>query len=141
MGFNNGFITRIDEAAPRSVFTFHFPEKPFDPEHLERQQEPDPDRPWMPLTHLVERDDHILVFSYDDVYRVDKALTKWKREATLNLEYKWEGPTLRLGAYPVDQPGLSAHAPGEPFVFSTMSRRLCRAKGRKNTLARPSRPS
>ncbi|HZW33075.1 MAG TPA: hypothetical protein VFF52_20330 [Isosphaeraceae bacterium] len=91
MGLNRGESTRVDGAEPRTVFAFEPPK--------ENGKEPDPDRPRLPITRTLEEDRGLLVFSYSDVFRVDRALSSCKRAATLHIRYRWGRPDA-VGAYP-----------------------------------------
>jgi hypothetical protein len=80
MGLNDAEITRVDEAKAQTMAAFDPPRDP--------QREPDPSRPRMPITHIVEETGGLLVFSYSDVFRVDTALKNWKTAATLKIHYR-----------------------------------------------------
>ena len=111
MGFNEGEITRVDEAKARTMAAFDPPPNP--------RQKPDPSRPWMPITHVIEENDGLLVFSYSDVFRVDKALKAWKRAATLEIQYRWGRPDA-VGAYPAVSTVHSPSREGEPYWLATI---------------------
>jgi hypothetical protein len=109
---NQGVITRVDEGKARPLAEFEPPENP--------QQEPDPARPGMPITQIVEESHGLLVFSYDDVFRVDKALKDWKRVAELKVHYRWGRPDA-MGSYPAVR---TIHPPGrdgEPYLLATIA--------------------
>ena len=82
----------------------------------------------MPITHVVEEDGGLLVFSYSDVFRVDKALKSWKKVATLEIQYRWGRPDA-VGSYPsvcaVHPPGRE----GEPYVLATVGDGYCAPGG------------
>lgn len=112
MGFNYGEIVRVDVARPQTLFAFEPPDEP--------EKEPDPGRPRLPITHIVEEGDgRLLVFSYSDLFRADRALLTWKKAATLNISYRWGRPDA-VGAYPsvcaVHPPGR----PGGPYLLATV---------------------
>src|SRR5262249_25402481 len=71
LGLSPGGFARVDGAEPLRLAAF---EPPPDPE-----PKPDPDRPRLPITHVVEENGSLLVFSYNDVFRVDRALKSWKK--------------------------------------------------------------
>lgn len=123
MGLNSGYITRIDGAEPRPLSSFEtFP----DPE-----KKPDPDRPRLPITHVVE-DGGLLVFSYSDVFRVDKELKTWKAFTTLAIQYRWGRPDA-VGSYPSV---CAVHPPtrgGEPYVLATVADGYVLLEGTKAT--------
>lgn len=101
-GVHSAEIARIDVAEPRSLFA----------------SEPDPRRPRWPITHVIEEEGGLLVFSYSDVFRVDQALKSWKKIATLAIQYRWGRPEA-VGFYPSV---LAVHPPGragEPYVLAT----------------------
>jgi hypothetical protein len=111
MGFNYGEITRADIAEPRTLFAF---DPPRDPE-----KGPDPSLPRMPITHIVEENGGLLVFSYSDVFRVDKALKSWKKVATLEIQYRWGRPDA-VGSYPSVRAVHPPRREGEPYVLATV---------------------
>jgi hypothetical protein len=111
MGSNSGEITRVDEGHARIVIAFDPPRK--------LGQEPDQTRPYLPITHVVEEKNGLLVFSYSDVFRVDKAFKKWTRAARLTIAYRWGRPDA-VGSYPAVQ---TVHPPvreGEPYLLATV---------------------
>jgi hypothetical protein len=112
MGVNEGQITRVDEGEARTLVAFHPPVNPVEPV-------PDPSRPGMPITHIIEESNGLLIFSYSDVFRVDKALKAWKRSATLEIQYHWGRPDA-MGSYPAVR---TVHPPsheGEPYLLATI---------------------
>jgi hypothetical protein len=124
MGFNSGYITRIDGAEPQPLFTF----KPTG----ELGKEPDPGRPSLPITHVIEEDSGLLVFSYSDVFRVDKELKAWKKFATLAIQYRSGRPDA-VGSYPSVR---AVHPPirdGEPYVLATVGDGYVLLEGTKPT--------
>ncbi len=113
MGFNEAYVTRIDEAEPHPLFSF---------------------AGLLPITHIVEEDGHLLVFSYSNVFRVDKALRCWDREATLAIESR-EGRPDAVGSYPSVQ---AVHPPtkkGEPYVVATVGDGYVLLEGLRTTTA------
>jgi hypothetical protein len=111
-GLNSGSITRVDEAEPRPLLAFrNLP----DPE-----REPDPGRPLMPITHVLEEGGGVLVFSYSDVFRADRGLTSWKKVATLEIRYRWGRPDA-MGAYPSVRAVHPPRREGEPYVLATVA--------------------
>jgi hypothetical protein len=124
MGFNSGFIIRIDGVEPRPLFTFEPPR--------EEGKAPDPSLPMLPITHIVEEDGGLFVFSYSDVFRVDKTLSSWKTAATLEISYRWGRPDA-VGAYPSV---CAVHPPrrvGEPYVLATVGDGYVLLQGTKAT--------
>ena len=111
MGMNHGEITRIDEAKAQTLATFEPPENP--------QPKPEPSRPWLPITHIVEENRGLLVFSYSDVFRVEKALKDWKRAATLRIHYRWGRPDA-MGSYPAVRTVHPPNREGEPYLLATI---------------------
>ncbi|MFZ5480443.1 MAG: hypothetical protein ACOZNI_27020 [Myxococcota bacterium] len=66
------------------------------------EHEPTPNRgPRFPITHVLEGPsaDELTVLAYSDVYRVDRALTGWKKVGTLDLLYSGGRPDA-VGTYP-----------------------------------------
>jgi len=55
MDFDIVRIIRVDEAEARTLVAFEPPR--------DRQQKPDPNKPGMPITHVVEENGCLLVFS------------------------------------------------------------------------------
>ncbi|MHC5540423.1 hypothetical protein ACYOEI_19555, partial [Singulisphaera rosea] len=109
---NSAHITRVDGDEPRPLFHFQ--------PHPGLENEPDPGRPRFPITHIVEEDDGPLVFSYSDVFRVDRELKAWKKVATLEIQYRWGRPDA-VGAYPSV---CAVHPPrrgGDPYVLATVA--------------------
>lgn len=112
MGFNSGYLTRLDEKEPRSLLTFEGPHGP--------EEKVDPDRPMLPVTRVVEENNSLLVFSYSDVFRFDKKLKSGKRVASLEIQYRWGRPDA-VGAYPSLR---TVHPPtreGEPYALATIA--------------------
>jgi hypothetical protein len=124
MGSNYGEITRIDVAEPRTLFAFDPPEDP--------EKEPDPNLPRMPITHIVEENGGLLVFSYSDVFRVDKELKSWKKVATLMIQYRWGRPDA-VGAYPSVCAVHPPRRPGGPYLLATIGDGYVRLDGEKAT--------
>ena len=111
MGYNTACIWRIDGAEPRQLVKFDPPQ--------DREKEPDPNLPGLPITHVVEEEGGLLVLSYSDVFRVDPALRSWKQVATLDIRYRWGRPNA-IGAAPSV---CALHPPrreGEPYVLATV---------------------
>ena len=113
-----GVITRIDGVEPRRCSLFEPPRR--DP-----SKSPTPIRPSLPITHIVEENGGLLVFSYSDVFRVDKALKSWKKVATLEIQYRWGRPDA-VGSYPSVR---AVHPP------TARRRALCPRHGRRRVRA------
>ena len=111
MGSSSGSVTRIDESRPRQLSSFG--------SHPEIEKAPDPRRPILPITHIVEEDGSLLIFSYSDVFRVDKALKSWKKVATLQIQYRWGRPDA-VGSYPSVQVVHPPIREGGPYVLATV---------------------
>ena len=92
MGLNSGLITRVDQAEPRQAVRIRSG-------RTTKPRQPDPGRPRLPITHVVEEDNGLLVLSYSDVFRVDSDFTSWKKAATLEIAYRWGRPDA-VGSYP-----------------------------------------
>jgi len=112
MGFNSGAITRLDTPEPQTLFAFEPPR--------DREAKPDPDRPRMPITHVVEENDGLVVFSYSDVFRVDTALKSWKKFATLDINYRPGRPDA-VGSYPSVSAVHPPRRPGGPWLIATVA--------------------
>ncbi len=126
MGIARGAITRVDGAAPQTLYHFVYPEDPL------RRQEPAPDQPIMPFTHVLEESGGLLVFSYSDVFRVDKAFKSWKAVATLDIDYRW-GRRDAVGMYPTVNAVLPPTREGEPYVITTDRNGILLLEGTKVT--------
>lgn len=124
MGFNSGVITRVDGVEPRPLFAFEPPRG--------RAQQPDPAGPRLPITQVVEEEGGLLVFSYSDVFRVDRALSTWKRAATLDIGYRWGRPDA-VGAYPSVCAVHPPRRPGEPYLLATVADGYVLLEGGKAT--------
>jgi hypothetical protein len=111
MGLNQGYVTRIDGTEPRPLVAFE-PTR-------EVEKKPDPDQPSLPITHVAEEKDGLLVFSYSDVFRVAKSLKNWKKVATLEIQYRW-GRRDAVGAYPSVRAVHPPSRDGEPYVLATV---------------------
>jgi hypothetical protein len=122
MGFNDGYISRVDGDKPRPLFTT-VPLRHF-------EQEPDRSQPYMPITHVIEEGDGLLVLSYSDVFRADPKFLVWQPVATLEIGYRWGRPDA-VGAYPSV---CAAHLPeraGEPYRFATVADGYVTLDGKK----------
>jgi len=92
MGFNDGYITRVD--VPRSERLASFG-------RVEVRGPPPPGQPKGPITLMVvdSARDEVVVFSYGDVYRVDRRLRSWQKVHSLDIHYRWGRPDA-VGSYP-----------------------------------------
>jgi hypothetical protein len=72
MGIASAVITRVDQAEPRRLFLGESP--PFAGEPPEKGQATKRERPYLPITHIVEEQGKLRVFSYSDVFLTDKEL-------------------------------------------------------------------
>jgi hypothetical protein len=124
MGFNQGEITRVDVPQPRTLFAFEPPKA--------NGKEPDPGRPRLPITHVLEEDGGLLVFSYSDVFRVDRAFSSWKRAATIHIKYRWGRPDA-VGAYPSVSAVHPPRRPGDPYLLATIGDGYVSLEGGKTT--------
>jgi hypothetical protein len=124
MGVNHGYVTRIDGAEPRPLVTFEPPR--------DAEKKPNPEQPSLPITHIVEEKDALLVFSYSDVFRVDKSLKTWKKVATLEIQYRWGRPDA-MGAYPSVRAVHPPSRDGEPYVLATVGDGYVLLEGAKAT--------
>jgi hypothetical protein len=105
-------ITRIDEDKPRLLSGRELS----DGQTKELRQA----GPLVPISHIFEENDSLRVFSYNDVFRVDKTLKSWKKLATLSLHYRPGRPDA-MGLYPAVR---AVHPPardGEPFILATIA--------------------
>ena len=75
----------------------------------------------------------MLVFSYDDVFRVDKTLKTWKQFATLSLQYRPGRPDA-MGSYPAVRAVHPPSRDGEPYVLATSGDGYVLLQGAKATM-------
>jgi hypothetical protein len=108
MGVNDGEIVRVDGPEPKLLHAFHF------------FGDPGPGSPRLPFTHIREEDGGLLVFSYHEVFRVDRALTAWKQVGTFLIGYRWGRPDA-VGAYPAVKAVHPPARPGEPYMIATIA--------------------
>jgi hypothetical protein len=124
-GLNEGQITRVDDGEARAIVSFqsrvNVP-----------QPEPDPNRPRMAITHILEEKGGLLVFSYSDVFRVDKAFKAWNKAATLKIQYRWGRPDA-MGAYPAVRAVHPRRREGEPYLLATIGDGYVCFAGQKGT--------
>jgi hypothetical protein len=111
MGFDCGEITRIDEAKAQTIAAFDPPPN--------LRQERDPSVPRMPITQVIEEKTGLLVFSYSDIFRADKALKAWNKFASLKIQYRWGRPDA-VGAYPAIRTIHPPSREGESYVLATI---------------------
>jgi hypothetical protein len=111
MGVNSAFITRIDGDEPRPLFETQ--------PAVTRAEDRETGRPRVPITHIAEEVGSLVVFSYSEVFRVDKKLTTWKKLATLGVSYRGGRPDA-VSAYPAVRVVHSPRRDGEPYVFATV---------------------
>ena len=104
------FIARIDGDEPASVAGAVLGFRPRDNLAV--------NWPTVPIYHVVEIDDHLFVFSGDDVFRVDRERKSWERVATLDIRYRMGRPDAAGGNASV----IAVHPPtrkSEPWVLAT----------------------
>ncbi|WP_422927284.1 hypothetical protein [Singulisphaera sp. PoT] len=124
MGGCEAIITRVDGDAPSTLFQ--------NEQFLGTGKKPDESRAWLPVNFIVDEGDSLLVVSYSDIYRVDRALKDWKKVASLDISYRWGRPDA-MGSYAAV---VGLHAPrhrGEPLVLTTTLDGLLRLDGDKMT--------
>jgi hypothetical protein len=112
MGLNQCFVTRVDQGEPVPIF--------FGGSNLKQDVAIGTIGPRLPITHIVEEKEGLLVLSYSDVFRADFKLKRWKKLATLEIDYRWGRPDA-VGAYPSV---CAVHPPlesGGPYVFGTVA--------------------
>jgi hypothetical protein len=124
MGMNSCFITRIDRGEPIPILGFE----------SDRAKEVviGPVGPTLPITHMIEEAEGLLVLSYSDVFRVDSQLRRWKKVATLEIDYRW-GRRDAVGAYPsvcVIHPRVRQ---GDAYVLATIADGYVSLDGAKST--------
>jgi hypothetical protein len=63
--------------------------------------------------------DGLLIFSYSDVFRVDKGFKNWTRTARLRIAYRWGRPDA-IGSYPSVRTVHPSAREGEPYLLATV---------------------
>lgn len=121
MGINDAFIGRVDGLVGRSLFTYQTP-------NFDDLDAPAPPGPVMPITHILEDGDGLLVLAYSDVFRVDRSLNAWKDAASLRISYRW-GRRDAVGAYPAVNTVLTPTRPGGPVLLATAADGLIELDG------------
>ncbi|WP_165069846.1 ligand-binding sensor domain-containing protein [Paludisphaera rhizosphaerae] len=122
MGLAEAWIIRVDALMPSVL--------------LARSKPPNVDfaqmpvGPVAPVTHVVERDDDLIVLSYSDIFRVDKALKDWKSADELDIRYKSGRPDA-MASYPAVQALLPPSRVGESIVVATAGEGLIVLNGGK----------
>jgi hypothetical protein len=124
MGVNGAFIARVDEAEPRLMYSFR-------PSRV-RDDKPDPGRPRMPITHIYEEKDGLLVLSYSDVFNVDSGLKSWKKLAVLHIAYRGGRPDA-VSSYPAVRAVHLPQREGEPYLVATVANGYVGLKGGKGS--------
>jgi hypothetical protein len=89
MGHADAFVARVDGGAARILYRADEPARAARP------------RPVLPITHIVPDlgNERLIVFSYADVYTVDRALRRWKWRTAVNLSYVPGRPDA-MSSYP-----------------------------------------
>jgi hypothetical protein len=105
-GSNSAFIRRVDGAKIESLAQFDNDEE--FKAAMQGKEVPRPDRPVLPITHIIQERDHLLVFSYNDIFRTDARLKLWSKVHELNIRYRWGRPNA-MGSYPSVR---AVHLPG-----------------------------
>lgn len=99
-GITHITLTRGFVASPgRHSFRYLYSQGNFDPKAPEAK--PPDDRPILPISAIVPdaTKGGLLVFSYDRVFRVDKAFTTWSDAGRLDFHYR-TGRPFAVGTYP-----------------------------------------
>ena len=98
MGFNEAFIRRVDKGKAEELLRSD--NSAAIKARMERRNTPKPDRPKLPITHMIEgRDGSLLVFAYSDIFRTDTKLNRWTKLHELDIQYRWGRPDA-VGSYP-----------------------------------------
>jgi hypothetical protein len=112
LGMNSSFITRVDGAGSRLLHETT--------DSGPRDEEPRlVAGPQVPITHIMEENDGLLVLAFSDAYRVDKELKSWKKIAELKVHYRWGRPDA-MGSYPSIRAVHPPSRPGEPYILATV---------------------
>ncbi|MDG3007385.1 hypothetical protein [Paludisphaera mucosa] len=124
MGLSDSKIIRVDGLTARMLYRYD--------QHDDPNAPPPLDRPTMPITHMVEQDDGLLVVSYSDVLQVDRGLKGWRLGDGLTIRYEWGRPDA-MGSYPAVRALLPPARDFEPCVVATAGEGLIVLKGAKAT--------
>ncbi len=154
MGDTEGFLWRVDRGRAEELYRLdNYPDnlEAFARKQRERQArgekvdddeqrpEPDPlptDRPYLPITHVVEAPgaDGLIVVAFSGVYRTDIKLSRWSKVHELEIRYRWGRPDA-MGAYPSVRAVLPIPGPGKVpgLIFATAIDGLIRLVDGKQT--------
>jgi hypothetical protein len=98
MGVSSAFICRVDGA--KTVELMRGDNKAARRAAMEEKPPPKPDRPWLPITHILdERDGSLLVFSYNDLFRAEPGMKRWTKVREIRIRYRGGRPDA-MGTYP-----------------------------------------
>ena len=120
MGGREAKIARVDGASPQGLYSYSDV----------RRASPPPSGPAYPITNVIEQDDGLLVLSYSDVFRVDRALRHWKRADELSIRYSGSRRDA-MGASPAVVSALPPTRPGDPIAIATAGEGLVAIGGPK----------
>ncbi len=114
MGLLAWHITRVDSSRPETLAAG---------DNLKDLRAPEaagpPERPRFPITQVIEDPNgELLVFSYSDLFRVDRALSKWRYVMKLELSYQ-AGRRDAVGSYPAIQRVVAVGKRRERLVLVT----------------------
>ncbi|QEH38693.1 Two component regulator propeller [Aquisphaera giovannonii] len=122
MTIGSGYIARVDGPASRLLYKRRL-------QNVEGKA-PDLLPPCLPITHMVEADVGLRVFSYDDVFRVDEALKDWRQAGRLEIAYRTGRPDA-VGTYPSVVAVHPPARPGEPWALTTLADGCLTLEGEK----------
>jgi hypothetical protein len=128
-GVYRGYVARIDRGRAERLGE----------SAREKDEGPDraPKRPRFPITHMVADPggDGLLVFSFWDLFRVDRGLKNWQHLGLLDLRYNVGRPDA-VGSYPAVRRVFAAGKDPAEVLATTARDGLLRLRGGKATLHR-----
>jgi hypothetical protein len=133
MGLREGYIVRVDEV--KRLLTIS------GDRGRVGGPTPIPGQPHGPITMIAADpsapDGGVLVLSYSDVYRADRALRRWRKIHTLHIRYRWGRPDA-VGSYPSVR-ALHFIDGGDTMLLATRVDGFVRVRrdGREDQLAIP----
>jgi len=114
MGFCRGFVHRVD--GPRAERLYMYSVDDARKGHEDDEEIPEPERPCLPITHVLpDRDGTLTVLAYDRIYRVAPGLEDWSRVRTASVRHRAGRPDA-VGSYPSI---VAVHRLGDRLVFAT----------------------
>lgn len=103
ISLSRGFIARVDRGKLEMLGRYG--------EEKEAEPAAPLERPRDPITHIIPdpKGNGLLVFAYNDVFRVDAKLRNWRHLGSIEMRYRWGRPDA-IGSYPALR---TVHAVGD----------------------------